>query len=72
MFDRKHAPTDSPKLGFRFRTKTEVLKIKRAAKAEGVSLNTFVVASASMYADQILASMASQGEQQRSTDSVPQ
>ena len=56
MAGTKGAPT----IAIRFRSKAEVAKIKRVARKEGMSLNTFVAAYASYAADKLLASMASE------------
>lgn len=59
MLDRTMATAKSPKMGFRFRSKAEYSKIKRAARSQGMSMNTFVVSHAALAAEKILASMAS-------------
>jgi uncharacterized protein (DUF1778 family) len=53
--DRRQATKDSPSIGVRFRSKAEVDKIRRAAKREGMSFNTFVAAAAARAADEVLA-----------------
>jgi hypothetical protein len=51
----KAAPKDGPTINIRFRTKKEVEFMKRAAKEQGLSFNTFVVESAARSAEGILA-----------------
>ena len=57
MFNRQPANKNASALGIRFRSKAEVAKIKRAAKYEGMTFNTFVAAAASKLAEEILASI---------------
>ena len=51
----KAAPKDGPMINIRFRTEKEVKLMKRAAKEQGLSFNTFVVESAFRSAEGILA-----------------
>lgn len=55
MQDRKPAPQNAPAVTIRFRTKTELDKIRRAARIEGLSLNTFVCGRAARAAEFVLA-----------------
>lgn len=50
----KNAPADGPMIGIRFRTRKEVDLMKRAAKEQGLSFNTFVIESAARSAAGVL------------------
>jgi len=54
MLTRQQASRKGPAVTVRFRSKQELTKIRRAAKKEDLSLNTFVVGRASVAADEIL------------------
>jgi len=60
MLNRTMATGKGPQMGLRFRSKAELVKLKKAARREGLSLNTFILAYASYAADKLLASMASE------------
>jgi hypothetical protein len=51
----KNAPKFGPTINIRFRNEKEVKLMKRAAKEQGLSFNTFVVESAFRSAEGILA-----------------
>lgn len=55
MQDRKPARQGAPAVTIRFRTKKELDSIRRAAKVEGLSLNTFVCGKAAVAAADVLA-----------------
>lgn len=54
MIERQQATRKGPAVTVRFRSKSELANIRRAAKFEGLSLNTFVVGRASLAASKIL------------------
>jgi hypothetical protein len=51
----QQAPRKAPAVTIRFRSKAELAKIKRAAKLDGLSLNTLVATAASLEANQRIA-----------------
>lgn len=58
MQDRKPARQFAPAVTIRFRTKKELETIKRAAKIEGLSLNTFVCGKSALAAQVVLGIVA--------------
>jgi uncharacterized protein (DUF1778 family) len=52
--NRRNASKDSPSVSIRFRSRAEMDQLRRAAKVEGMSFNTFVVYASSLKAAEIL------------------
>ena len=51
---QKAAPRKAPAVTIRFRSKVELEKVKRAARIQGLSLNTFVIGRASVAAHEVV------------------
>jgi uncharacterized protein (DUF1778 family) len=51
---QKAAPRKAPAVTIRFRSKVELEKVKRAARIQGLSLNTFVIGRASVAAHEVI------------------
>ena len=62
VVNKRPANANGPSVTIRFRSKAELEQIKRAARIEGHSLNTFVIVSATVKSAEIL-SQLTQGEQ---------
>lgn len=52
---RRMAGRNSPAVTIRFRTQKELALIRKAAKLEGLSLNTFVAGRAALAAERVIA-----------------
>jgi hypothetical protein len=61
MLNKTMATATGQTFTLRFRSKAEMAKMKKVARSEGLSLNTFILAYATLAADKLVsASMASE------------